>query len=134
MPPHQHTFLDNRSKVRSAGSVFARHVVENVLCLRMENARTHGLVALMLAVFALSAGGCRKDGTKPQWDVDMLAPLVQTSFTIRDVLPDSVLVVGDAGALTLLYHSDLFVLELDTLMDARTRRSFTLMPFRCLTR
>lgn len=118
MPPYQHAFRDNRSKLRTPGSVFSRQRVENVLCHRMENARTHTLVALVLAVFALTTSGCRKDDAKPQWDVDILAPLVQTTFTIRDVLPDSVLVAGDAGALTLLYSSDLFVLELDTLLTA----------------
>ncbi|MEO8591438.1 MAG: hypothetical protein ABI432_18805 [Flavobacteriales bacterium] len=83
----------------------------------MENARTPGLVALLLMVFSTAGSGCRKEA-KPQWDVDLLAPLVITSFTIRDVLPDSDLITGSQGALTLLFRSDLFVLDLDTLLSA----------------
>jgi len=84
----------------------------------MENARTHGLVALVLTIISVAGSGCRKEGTRPQWDVDLLAPLVRTALTIRDVLPDSVLTIGAAGSLTLLYRTDLFVLDLDTLLNA----------------
>src|SRR5204862_667615 len=84
----------------------------------MENVRTQGLVALVLMVFSGLSSGCRKEDAKPQWDVDLLAPLVHSTFTIRDVLPDSVLVIGSAGDITLLFRSDLFVLDLDSLLGA----------------
>lgn len=84
----------------------------------MENARTQGLVALLLTVLSTMSGGCRKDAPRPQWDLDILAPLVKTSFTIRDIIPDSDLTTGPGGALTLLFRSDLFVLDLDTLFSA----------------
>src|SRR5690606_11329316 len=62
--------------------------------------------------------GCRKDPKGPRWDVDILAPLVTTSLTIRNLVADSLLVTDPDGNVTLLYSSQLFAVDLDTLLQA----------------
>ncbi|MBP8822479.1 MAG: hypothetical protein KBH07_02400 [Flavobacteriales bacterium] len=73
-----------------------------------------------LAFMALASGlaGCRKDRIPPRWDVDLLAPLVQTSLTIGDLVPDSILFTDPAGNVSILYTSELFSLSLDTVLSA----------------
>ena len=55
----------------------------------MKNAVLGGVVASIFSTVALS--GCQKDPRGPQWDVDVVAPLVHTTFTIADLVADSLL-------------------------------------------
>lgn len=85
----------------------------------MENERRTGTVALLLAAVILTAvPGCRKVSEEPTWDIDLLAPLVRTTFTLRDLLPDSLLVTDPDGSVTLVYSGELFDLNLDTVLTA----------------
>jgi hypothetical protein len=70
-------------------------------------------VAFHVAVL-LVLSSCRKDD--PQWDVDLLGPLLKTTFTIRDLVADSLLEEGAGGTLTLVYNDELFRVDLDTLL------------------
>jgi hypothetical protein len=73
-----------------------------------------GLVASFFSFILLT--GCRKDPAGPRWDVDLVAPLVNTSLTIADLVPDSLLEADADGDLTLVYRSELFGLRLDTVL------------------
>lgn len=84
----------------------------------MKNAGTKVGVASVLMVCCAALNGCRKDPGPAQWDVDLLAPLVTTSFTIRDIVPDSLITADAQGAITLLYASELFAVDLDTVLKA----------------
>ncbi len=68
-------------------------------------------------ILLFGSSGCRKEAGPPRWDVDLLAPLVNTSLTLNDVIADSLLVTGTDGALTLLYRTELFGVRLDTLLQ-----------------
>lgn len=72
----------------------------------------------LLIVLALSISACRKDRPRPQWDLDVLAPLITTSLTIGDLLPDSLLSADDQGRISLLYTAELFSISLDTVLTA----------------
>lgn len=74
-------------------------------------------LGLFLSVLLLITS-CRKDNGPARWDVDVLLPLVNTSFTIADIVPDSLLVTDGAGNITLLYSSELFAVDLDTVLEA----------------
>jgi hypothetical protein len=50
--------------------------------------------------------------------VDLVVPLVKTSLTIGDLVPDSLLSTGADGQVSLLYTSRLFDLRLDTILTA----------------
>jgi hypothetical protein len=84
---------------------------------RMERARRHVRSAIVVAGMCVLLGGCRRD-TTARWDVDVLAPLVVTTFTLGDLIADSLLVTGENGGLTLLYRSTLFAVDLDTVLQA----------------
>lgn len=84
----------------------------------MLNERPLPLVACLLISGGLLFAGCRKDRGPASWDVDVLLPLVKTIFTIADIVPDSLLVTDGAGNITLLYTSELFAVDLDTLLTA----------------
>lgn len=80
------------------------------------NARPMHRVALALALAALL--GCRKESSKPTWDIDLLAPLVRTTLTVGDLVADSLLEADAQGDLTLVYRGTLFTVGLDTLLEA----------------
>ncbi len=82
----------------------------------MKNAAMRGLVASCLGLLALTA--CRRDPAGPRWDVDLVGPLVHTTFTIGDIVADSLLQVDADGDITLVYRSELFALKLDTVLQA----------------
>lgn len=73
-------------------------------------------VASLFALLLL--GACRKESDKATWDVDLLVPLVRTSFTLRDLVADSLIQTDAQGQVTLVYTGDLFTVELDTLLNA----------------
>ncbi|MBL8001403.1 MAG: hypothetical protein JNL05_05515 [Flavobacteriales bacterium] len=60
--------------------------------------------------------GCRRDPDGPRWDVELVAPVVNTSLTIADIVPDSLLETSANGDVTLVYRSELFGLKLDTVL------------------
>lgn len=60
--------------------------------------------------------GCRKEDGPARWDVDVALPLLTTRLTIGDLVPDSLHAVGSDGTVTLVYASELFAVDLDTLL------------------
>lgn len=85
----------------------------------MENDRARLRVAFALATALLAAApGCRKVSEEPTWDIDLMAPLVRTTFTIRDLLADSLIETDAQGAVTLVYRGNLFEVDLDTVLTA----------------
>ncbi len=81
----------------------------------MEYERPPQLVALLGLVFLSTLAGCRKEGPAT-WDVDVLAPVLTTRFTLSDLVPDSLQSVADDGAITLVYSEELFAVDLDTVL------------------
>ncbi|MBK8497543.1 MAG: hypothetical protein IPL52_01690 [Flavobacteriales bacterium] len=85
----------------------------------MKNAAVPGAVALCAGLCsALFLNSCRKESDRATWDVDLLVPLVHTSLTIGNLVPDSLLVSDPAGNVTLHYQSELFAVDIDTLLLA----------------
>lgn len=68
------------------------------------------LVFLVVGVFS-----CRKDFERPNWDVDLLAPLIKTSLTLNHLLPDSVLATNPDTTLKIVHQTNLFDLDMDSL-------------------
>lgn len=71
---------------------------------------------LGLAVIAAVGGGCKQDLANSQWDVDVLAPVIQTRLTMADLLADSLLVANSEGALRLKVETPLIDLPLDSIL------------------
>lgn len=74
------------------------------------------LFILLPAILMLPA--CKKEPSAPQWDVDLVAPLVKTNLTLGDLIPDSILSADQDGNVSVLYTTTLFELSLDTVLTA----------------
>ena len=71
------------------------------------------IVILGLIIFIFFS--CRKDFEKPNWDVDLLAPLVKTTLTLNDLLPDSLIQVNSDTSLKIVYQTNVFDIDMDSL-------------------
>lgn len=84
-----------------------------------------------MVITLMTSMSCRKDPAGPKWDVDILAPVLKTSLTIRDLIPDSILAADAQGNVSILHTMELFSLSLDTVLtapDTSFRYSYAL-PF-----
>lgn len=68
----------------------------------------------LVVVITLSFS-CRKAMEKPSWDVDILSPLVKTTLTLNDLLPDSILQVNPDSSIKLVYSTTVFTIDTDSL-------------------
>lgn len=68
-----------------------------------------------LLCFLTIGFSCRKALEKPTWDVNLLSPLVNTTLTLNDLLPDSVLQVNADTSLKLVYTTEIFSVDVDSL-------------------
>ena len=66
-----------------------------------------------LIVFTILS--CRKDFERPNWDVDLLAPLIKTTLALEDLLPDSVVQTNPDTSLKLVYQTNIFDVDMDSL-------------------
>ncbi|MEO8733771.1 MAG: hypothetical protein ABI373_05535, partial [Flavobacteriales bacterium] len=81
------------------------------------NGRTFRPLLLILAAVLL-VQACQKEPEPPRWDLNVTAPLVKTSLTINDLLPDSILSTDADGNVSIVFTSELFTLSLDTILNA----------------
>ncbi|HRN42395.1 MAG TPA: hypothetical protein PK649_10030, partial [Vicingus sp.] len=70
------------------------------------------LTTILLLTIALS---CRKAIEKPTWDVDVIAPLVNTTLNINQLLPSNVLETNSDSSLKIVYSTDIFDIDVDSL-------------------
>ena len=59
-----------------------------------------------VSVFLFLFNSCRK-GSGPSWDVDVLAPLVRSTLTINNIIPDTLLKQNPDNSLDIVYRSSL---------------------------
>lgn len=81
---------------------------------------------LMAMAVVFLATACRRDPVS--WDVGLYGPLAEGRLDISDMIPDSLLVYGEDGLVTVSYERDLLDFQLDTLAnvpDTTIHNSFT---------
>jgi hypothetical protein len=86
---------------------------------------------LFLAFVFLAFLSCRKEFEKPSWDTNVLAPLVNASMNINNILPDSILQANADSSMKILFEGDIYKISMDTLFnipDTTLKTSFTI-PF-----
>ncbi|MCX6295687.1 MAG: hypothetical protein NTX97_06400 [Bacteroidetes bacterium] len=72
---------------------------------------------LFLLVTPLFFSSCRKEMGKASWDTELLAPLVDASLNINNILPDSYLQANADSSLKIVFNSDLYKINIDTLFN-----------------
>jgi hypothetical protein len=83
--------------------------------------------ALFFALILVLLTSCRKDKS-PNWDVDLFTPLIKTSLTIDDLIPDSLLQVNPDHTVTLVYKNPIYNFDLDSIVNVPDTISSTYYP------
>ncbi|CAN5358150.1 hypothetical protein BH10BAC1_BH10BAC1_07790 [soil metagenome] len=73
------------------------------------------LVLLLAIPFVFSS--CRKEMEKPSWDTELLAPLIDASMSINNILPDSILLANPDSSMKIVFNNDLYKIDIDTLFQ-----------------
>src|SRR5262245_21635606 len=60
---------------------------------------------------------CKKENENPQWDVDILAPLVTSTLDISNLIADSLLQPDSAGVMHVVFEKNLYETNLDSLVN-----------------
>ncbi len=76
-------------------------------------------ILLLLLATPLLFSSCRKEMKKPSWDTELLAPLVDASMNINNILPDSILQTNADSSLKIVFNNDLYKINMDTLFNIR---------------
>ena len=69
---------------------------------------------IIIIVFFLS---CKKENSKPSWDIDYIGPLAHTTMTISDIIKDSVLQINDDSTVSLVYKDSFYGMGIDTIFS-----------------
>jgi len=69
---------------------------------------------IVIIVFFLS---CKKDNSKPSWDIDYIGPLAHTTMTISDIIKDSVLQINNDSTVSLVYKDSFYGMSIDTIFS-----------------
>lgn len=75
--------------------------------------RWYKIGLLLCLLWFLSS--CKKNFNAPTWDVDLLAPLVKSTLTLNNLLSDSILVANSDSSLKIVYQSDVFDIDVDSI-------------------
>lgn len=70
-------------------------------------------VSLGLGICSVS---CRKMGSHPSWDTQVLAPLIKTSLSINNIVTNSSVKSNLDSSVTLIYSDSLYNLSMDSLL------------------
>jgi hypothetical protein len=70
---------------------------------------------LSVTIIVITLFSCRKDFERPDWDVDLLAPLIRTTLSLNDLLQDSIIQVNPDTSIKLVYQTNIFDVEMDSL-------------------
>jgi hypothetical protein len=79
----------------------------------MRNLRIKGLILLCFAAVL----SCKKESDNPQWNVDVLAPLVTSTLDISNLIADSLLQADSAGIMHVVFDNNLYKTNLDSLVN-----------------
>jgi hypothetical protein len=72
---------------------------------------------VLFLVLLVGLNSCRRSLESPNWDVNILSPVVYTTLTLDDLLPDSLTQVNPDSSITLVFDNTVYRFALDTLID-----------------
>jgi hypothetical protein len=86
------------------------------------------IIFLISILFLVLFFSCRKGLEKPSWDTEVLAPLINASLNINNLLSDSIIRANADSSLKIVYQNDIYTLAMDTLLkipDTTVKQVFT---------
>ncbi|MBI4930001.1 MAG: hypothetical protein HY841_04500 [Bacteroidetes bacterium] len=84
---------------------------------------------LLFTVYCLLFFSCRKEKKNPSWDVDVLAPLVKSTLTINNIIPNSLLNHNPDNSLDIVYNTSLYSFSTISIPDTTIDTIYTSNPF-----
>src|SRR5271165_7041429 len=69
------------------------------------------LAALVLIIWT----GCKRNPNQERWDTNILAPLVNSTLTLKNLINDTLLKTNADSTINLVYQSSLYSFTLDSL-------------------
>jgi hypothetical protein len=69
---------------------------------------------ILIAFLAILFPACKRDS--PSWDTNILAPVINASLSINNLLPDTLLQKNPDSSVTLVYNSSITVVNTDSLV------------------
>lgn len=72
---------------------------------------------ILTAILALAVSSCKRDIENTSWDVAVVVPLMKSSLTIGNILPDSLLETNSDSSLSLVYTSTFYKANVDSLFQ-----------------
>lgn len=92
------------------------------------NPRNSGMSLFVFSVLAICLITCRKEPRNPSWDVDVLAPLVKSEFTINNIITDSLIHKNQDNSLDIVYKYTLSSFNIDSLFNVPDTTIHNLYP------
>lgn len=89
------------------------------------------LKASLFLIPVLYLLSCKKEFTRPSWDVDVSVPVLYTSLGLENMIADSLLSSDTSGAVSIVFNESVFKLDLDTLLnlpDTTVKDTFSIPP------
>lgn len=114
--------------------LWLRRVIKFITFKTLSNCHRHFRMKrtiLLLTSLLILFFSCRKEIGKPSWDTEILAPIVNASLNINNILPDSVLQSNVDSSMKIVYEGDIYKLSMDTLFnipDTTIKNNFNI-PF-----
>lgn len=86
--------------------------------------------SVLFGLLLLLVVGCKKK-EPTNWDVDVIAPVVKTTLTIEDLIPDSVLNTNPDNSLEIVYQENLTSFNIDSIIKIpdTSISAFYTLPF-----
>src|SRR5439155_19387701 len=80
---------------------------------------------------ALLFVACKRENSSPQWDVELLTPLIKTSLTANNLVADSLTSIASDGAISLVYDHDIYSTPVDSIFKIKDTvlSNFQTAPF-----
>ena len=73
-------------------------------------------ITIPLLLLTIILFSCRRENKMPQWDTEVLTPLLKTSLSIENIIADSLLVTNNDSSLKLVYENQLYSIPLDSIL------------------
>lgn len=71
-------------------------------------------IKFLACLFLLTIFSCKRELKRPQWDVNMLVPLLKTNLSIANMLADSLKKVNGDSSVSIIYQTGLYNIALDS--------------------
>ena len=73
----------------------------------------------LIFLLVLTVFSCKHELEKPNWDIDLIVPIANTTININSIVKDSIISINenDSGLISLIYEENIIDLNLDSIIN-----------------